>query len=265
MGTGNDRALAEGLLADHGQHQGLAPVVLVDLVAGLERHAGHIGHKALGLRQSNGVADRLPLGAGPVQEGHIGPAVVLQGEALLGVDPVIAVLLLVKQLFSQFSSMDFLLYQSVEIAFLSRTPASSPLFSRTQSQFSIKYSSGLWASIRASAVVPADAVPRHDALYARLLLRQHGDGDIAARGEPAGEQFNGVHRREASARHGPVPQALFHFRTHIAVGDGVEVLQRLRIRKDDAPSALRSSTPSVTVPGKALPAPRAAPVLSSSS
>ena len=101
MGAGDHAALRQAFFADNGQHQGLAPVVAVDLHAGFQLHAGHIGHKALALSDGNGVCHGLPLGAGAVQIVHIRPGVVLHRDALLGADQVIAVLLLVKKLASQ--------------------------------------------------------------------------------------------------------------------------------------------------------------------
>ena len=95
-----------------------------------------------------------------------------------------------------------------------------------------------------------DAVPGHNALYARLFLRKHGHREIAARAEPAGNELNGVHRGETSPRHGPIPQTLFHFRAHVAMGDGVEILQRLCIRKDDAPQGPAVQHPVYDAAGK---------------
>ena len=102
MGSGDHRALGEGLSADDGQDQGLAPVILVDLVAGLQGHAGLVLHKALLLGQFDGVGNGLPLHAGAVQIVHVAPAVVLHCQALPGVDQVVAVFLLVEKLASQF-------------------------------------------------------------------------------------------------------------------------------------------------------------------
>ena len=101
MGPGDHAALGQALFADDGQHQGLAPVVLIDLQPGFKLHAGHIGHKALALGDGDGVHHGLPLGAGTVQIVHILPGIVLHRDTLLGVDQVIAVFLLVKELASQ--------------------------------------------------------------------------------------------------------------------------------------------------------------------
>ena len=101
MSAGDHAALRQAFFADNGKHQGLAPVVAVDFHAGLQLHAGHIGHKALALSDGNGVCHGLSLGAGAVQIVHIRPGVVLHRDALLGADQVIAVFLLVKKLASQ--------------------------------------------------------------------------------------------------------------------------------------------------------------------
>ena len=97
----DDTALAQRFLADHGQHQCLSAVILIDLVPRLERHTRHIGHKTAFLSQRDRAADSLALGARLVQPGHVIPAVVLQAQPLGGVNPVIAVFLLIEKLFSQ--------------------------------------------------------------------------------------------------------------------------------------------------------------------
>ena len=100
--AGDNGAFSQALFADHSQQQRLAAVVAVDLHAGLELHAEMILDKAVLLRQGNGVDNRLALHARTVQVIHVALAVVLNCEALLGVDQIIAVFLLIKKIASQF-------------------------------------------------------------------------------------------------------------------------------------------------------------------
>ena len=95
---GDDRARAHRLAAHDGQQQRLAAVGVVDLVAGLERHAGHVLSEALGLGQLDRVAHALALGAGFVQVPLVSLAVGVHGLAAFEGQAVIAVLLLIKEL-----------------------------------------------------------------------------------------------------------------------------------------------------------------------
>ena len=99
MGGGDLDALVQLFLPHHGQQQHLAPVVLVDLVPGLQRHAPHVGLEALGLRQPDALGDALPLGLPGVQKGLVALAVRVHGLPVAGGQPVIAVLLLPQYLF----------------------------------------------------------------------------------------------------------------------------------------------------------------------
>ena len=67
VGGADVDALAEGLVPHHRQHDGLAPVHPVELVAGLDGHATGEGLEPLGLGQTDGLGDGLPLGLGGVQ------------------------------------------------------------------------------------------------------------------------------------------------------------------------------------------------------
>ncbi len=100
---GDNRAVGKRLFADDGEHQRLAAVVLIELHPRLYIHSGHILCKAVLLGEGDGVYDSLALHAGAVEKVHILPAILLYPHALIGVDKVIAVLLLVKELFSQFT------------------------------------------------------------------------------------------------------------------------------------------------------------------
>ena len=106
LGGGNADALFGALLADDGQHDPLAPVVDIDLLAGGQVHAGHIGHKALGLGQRNGRIHTVPLGLAIVQEGHVGLAVGLHLGLLGLADAVQTVLGFVEQFVTQFAHMN---------------------------------------------------------------------------------------------------------------------------------------------------------------
>ena len=96
MRTCNDTALFEALFADNGQHERLAAIIAVDLIAGFELHAVGILDKALFLSKLDGELYGLALGTRLVEKGHIGAAVVLHINALLCSHGVVSVFLLVK-------------------------------------------------------------------------------------------------------------------------------------------------------------------------
>ena len=93
VGRRDLRALRQGLLTDDRQQQHLAPVVLVHPVPGLQLHPPMVGAEPLLLRQTDALADALPLGLAGVQKCLIALAVAVHRLPLLGGHPVIAVLL----------------------------------------------------------------------------------------------------------------------------------------------------------------------------
>ena len=92
-------AVVKRLLPEHGQHERLAAVVDIHLRARLQLHAERIRHKALGLRHADGLLDGLALGARGVEKLLISLGVGKDLPGLLGVDPIVAVFRLIKQLF----------------------------------------------------------------------------------------------------------------------------------------------------------------------
>ena len=98
MGTGDDRAVGQTVLADNGEDKRLAAVAVIDLRAGAQLHAGVELDKSVLLRHSDRVRDSLALGAGIVQKLHVAAAVVLNGDMLGGIYQVVAVLRLIKKL-----------------------------------------------------------------------------------------------------------------------------------------------------------------------
>ena len=98
VGGGEGHALGHGLFAHDGQHQRLAAVGAVNLVAGLELHAGHELNKALLLRQLYGVAHALALRARIVEEALVVLAVGVHGLAAGGAHGLIAVFGLIEEL-----------------------------------------------------------------------------------------------------------------------------------------------------------------------
>ena len=75
MGRADDGPLVQPLLANHRQEQGLAPVVPVYLIPGLQLLAPDQGAEAGGLGLDDGVVHALPLGLAGVQEGFVALAV----------------------------------------------------------------------------------------------------------------------------------------------------------------------------------------------
>ena len=98
MGRADVCALGERLGADHGQHDGLAAIIVIDLIAGLDRHAGAVFHKAALLRQANGAENALTLRLGGVEELLIVLAVGVHFRLFGGAQLVMAVDGLVEQL-----------------------------------------------------------------------------------------------------------------------------------------------------------------------
>ena len=92
-------AAVERLLPEHGQHKRLAAVVDIHLRARLQRHAERIGHKAGFLRHADRFLNGLALGARGVEKALISLGVGKDLPGLLGVDLIIAVFRLIKQLF----------------------------------------------------------------------------------------------------------------------------------------------------------------------
>ena len=99
-------ALGEGLLADDGQHDPLAAVVHVDLLAGGKIHAGHVGDEAPRLGQLHGVVHAVALGLAVVEEVHVGLAVGFHFLDFGLGEPIQAMLGFVEQFVAQFAHDD---------------------------------------------------------------------------------------------------------------------------------------------------------------
>ena len=78
MGGGDGNALGDGLGADNGQQQGLAPVAVVHLVARFQRLVAVKGDEPRFLRLTDRFRHRFPLGFRPVQKGLVPFAVVVR-------------------------------------------------------------------------------------------------------------------------------------------------------------------------------------------
>ena len=105
MGGGDLGAVRQGLLSDIGQHNGLAPIAEVHLVAGLHVHAPGEGLIALFFRQAEDFSGTEPLGLSLVQKRLVAVAIGVHCHLLRAVKAVIAVLSAGEQLFLQF--LDF--------------------------------------------------------------------------------------------------------------------------------------------------------------
>ena len=92
-------AVIERLLTEHGQHERLAAVVDIHLRARLQLHTERIRHEARFLRHADCFLNGLALGARGVEKALISLGVGKDLPGLLGVDLIIAVLRLIKQLF----------------------------------------------------------------------------------------------------------------------------------------------------------------------
>ena len=95
VGRADVRALGERLLADDHEHDGLAAVVVVELVAGGDGHARRVGLEALRLGEADGGDDAFAFGLRDVEEGLVLLAVVVHFRFFDGADAVEAVLGLV--------------------------------------------------------------------------------------------------------------------------------------------------------------------------
>ena len=91
VGRADDGALRQALLPDHSQHNGLAAIIIVDLVTGLELLAPDQGPEPGGFRLGDGVGHAFPLDLAFVQEGLVARAVVLNGLLLAVRQTVVAV------------------------------------------------------------------------------------------------------------------------------------------------------------------------------
>ena len=92
-------AVVKRLLPEHGQHERLAAVVDIHLRARLQLHAERIRHEARFLRHADRFLDGLALGACGVEKLLISLGVGKDLPRLLGVDLIVTILRLVKQLF----------------------------------------------------------------------------------------------------------------------------------------------------------------------
>ena len=101
VGGGDVGALTQRLFADYRQHDALAPVVAVHLVAGFQRHTRLKLHKAVLLRQLDAVLHAQPLGLAVVQKVLIGLAIVVHDGLFALRQTVKAVLRRVQQRLAQ--------------------------------------------------------------------------------------------------------------------------------------------------------------------
>ena len=102
VGRTDVRALGERLLADDHEHDGLAAVIPVEFVAGLNLHAGLVFNKASGLCLADGGKDAFALGLRAVQKRLVRLAIGVQLGLFVLCQAVIAVFRLVEQCLSLF-------------------------------------------------------------------------------------------------------------------------------------------------------------------
>ena len=99
VGGGDLAALPQGFPAHHSQHHALTPVDGVHLVPGGQGHAPGKRLEARRLSQSHRLGYAESFGLAPLQKGHVAPAVVRHSGLVGSGQPVIAVLVVVKQFF----------------------------------------------------------------------------------------------------------------------------------------------------------------------
>ena len=110
MGRADVRAVAQVLAADDGEHDALAAVVEVDLIAGGKLHACLVGLEASLLRQLDAVIHAKALGLAVVEEVLVILAVGLHRLLVLRAQTVIAVLGRVQELFRQLVLLTHVLF-----------------------------------------------------------------------------------------------------------------------------------------------------------
>ena len=91
------RALCQRLRTDDGQHDGLAAVIVVDLVAGVQRHAALVLDEAALLGKLDGRKDALTLGLGGIQEPLVILTVGVHFRLFSGAQRIVGILRLVQQ------------------------------------------------------------------------------------------------------------------------------------------------------------------------
>ena len=102
MGGSDLHTLIQALAADDCQQQHLTPVILIDLIAGLQLHTPDVGLEALGLRLSDTLYHAFPLGLAGIQKRLVALAVGVHSRPLALRHPIIAVLGLAEDLFLPF-------------------------------------------------------------------------------------------------------------------------------------------------------------------
>ena len=102
MGGADVGALAHRLRADDSDQEALAPVVHIDLIPGLDLHAGDGGLEAVGLGGLGCPGSGLPLGLAGIHKGCIALAIFVHGLPLFGSVFAIAILGGIQQGFAQF-------------------------------------------------------------------------------------------------------------------------------------------------------------------
>ena len=118
MGGADVDALGQGGRPHHGQHDRLAPVDPVELVAGLDLHPADKGPEALALGQGHHRIYHLAFGLAVIQELFVIVAVALHGGLVSGGQTVIAVLGAAAQGFpAQLAGGLFLVFHGLNLQF----------------------------------------------------------------------------------------------------------------------------------------------------
>ena len=155
MGGGDLGALGQTAAADDSQHQALAPVAGVDLVAGGQGHAPLVGHEAVLLRQCDGGAGAEALRLTGIQKCLVDGAIRLHLLQLGRAQHVVAVALVLQELL--FQGFQFLTHGQFPpqkyVVISDRQVLQTPAVRRRRS--SARPCSGRGRSRRASGPAPA--------------------------------------------------------------------------------------------------------------
>ncbi len=253
-------ALAERGIAHHSQHDSLAPVDPVELVAGLDGHATDKGLEAPLLGLADGLVHALTLGLAGVQVLLIVLTVRLHGGLVLRRQAVVAVLGLVEQgltaqltqgllfLFHDISSLPRAEFRSEIQYFLKqrcRLPGKRRLFSgilQHRSAVCPKKGVVLLGLHPHAGVVLRNAVPDHDAPDPHLRRSQHTHHCVAQLTQAALNKGDGVHGGQRPSFPAGSAEQLLHPLADIPVGDGVQVGQQGLVLKDQGAQLLPVQT-----------------------
>ena len=250
VGSANVGAFGKGLSADDGQHDALAPVVHIDLPAGLQSHSGLVGHEAPGLGQGHGVIHAVPLGLAVVQEAAVVGAVGLQRLLFSGRQTVPAVLGLIEKFVAQFAHR---FGSSLQNSLKDGGTVGGKRFCAAKIVFYGHAAGGgedVVGFLRPDpqlGIVPADALPGHKSGHPGVLRGGNGYGDRTQGTQAAFQQADGVN---GAGLGGAAVDFLLHGPADMGPDDGVEPVQSLGIGKNLLPQPLALELPVLHHAGK---------------